>query len=412
MTEFLKLKDITKKIGAGSTPTGGNNVYCEQGIALIRSQNVLDMRFSYNGLAFIDDQQAEKLKGVTVKQNDVLLNITGDSIARSCIVPENILPARVNQHVSIIRCKDSESASYVNYYLQYLKKYLLQICRVGGTRNALTKEAIENLNIYLHEDHKKRAKLLSSLDAKIELNNRINNELEAMAKTLYDYWFVQFDFPDVNGKPYKSSDGKMEYNQRLQRKFPEGWKVTELGKVLKTMLGGTPSTKEASYWEIADIPWLSSSEIACFPIINSNQFITQKGIDNSAAVLLPKGSVVISIVRYIRPSILAIDACTNQSVVGIAETDELKNAFLYPYLCSQISRLMSLRTGAQQPHINKGVIDESLIIIPSSETLTEYYRCVNPVYKKIFNTSFETQQLTQLRDWLLPMLMNGQVRVN
>lgn len=261
-------------------------------------------------------------------------------------------------------------------------------------------------------EQQKITAVLSALDAKIELNNRIKTELEAMAKLLYDYWFVQFDFPDKNGKPYKSSGGKMEYNQKLQRKIPEGWKVKELGKFLKTMLGGTPSTKEASYWENADIPWLSSGEIACFPIINSNQFITQKGIDNSAAVLLPKGSVVISIVRYIRPSILAIDACTNQSVVGIAETDELKNAFLYPCLCSQISRLMSLRTGAQKPHINKGVIDESLIVVPSSITLNEYYRCVDPVYKKIFNTALETQQLTQLRDWLLPMLMNGQVRVD
>lgn len=262
------------------------------------------------------------------------------------------------------------------------------------------------------DTQQKIAAVLSALDAKIELNNRINTELEAMAKTLYDYWFVQFDFPDKNGKPYKSSGGKMDFNQRLQSNIPEGWKVKELGQVLKTMLGGTPYTKEASYWKNADIPWLSSGEIACFPIINSNQFITQKGIDNSAAVLLPKGSVVISIVRYIRPSILAIDACTNQSVVGITETDELKNAFLYPYLCSQVSRLMSLRTGAQQPHINKGVIDESLIIIPSSETLTKYYKCVNPVYKKILNTAFENQQLIQLRDWLLPMLMNGQVRVD
>src|SRR5258706_16338327 len=98
-----KLKDITSKIGSGATPKGGGNNYKAKGISLIRSQNVLDFKFSYDGLAFIDDEQADDLKNVIVKEDDVLLNITGDSVARVCKVPKEILPARVNQHVVIIR---------------------------------------------------------------------------------------------------------------------------------------------------------------------------------------------------------------------------------------------------------------------------------------------------------------------
>jgi len=260
----------------------------------------------------------------------------------------------------------------------------------------------------------KIASVLSALDSKIELNNRINAELEAMAKTLYDYWFVQFDFPDKNGKPYKTSSGKMVWNEELKREIPEGWEVRKIGKILKTSLGGTPSTKVKEYWENGKISWLNSGEIANFPIIDSELKITEAAIKNSATDLLPKGSVMLSITRHLRPSILGIDACANQSVIGILEKDDIKCYFLYPYLQNEIPRLMEMRSGAQQPHINKEIIDESFILLPNNETeiLKKYNAQVGHFYESIINKAFQNQKLTELRDWLLPMLMNGQVKVN
>jgi type I restriction enzyme S subunit len=193
--------------------------------------------------------------------------------------------------------------------------------------------------------------------------------------------------------------------------MPEGWEISRIGTVTKTELGGTPSTKIESYWENANIPWLSSAETASFPVISSEQMVTQSGIDNSAATLLPKGTVVISIVRYIRPSILGLDAATNQSVVGIKENNKLKSTFIYPYFCSEVPRLMGLRSGAQQPHINKGTIDDCPIAIPSSNILDNYYKIADPLYKEIINLAFQNNELTKLRDWILPMLMNGQITV-
>ena len=123
--------------------------------------------FCRNDIGYhVDEVQAEKLKNVIVEKNDILLNITGDSIARCTIVPEEILPARVNQHVSIIRCKNTEQSKYVMYYLQYIKKYLLQISKVGGTRNALTKEAIGKLPIKISDDCNKISKILDNIDQK------------------------------------------------------------------------------------------------------------------------------------------------------------------------------------------------------------------------------------------------------
>ncbi|MDI5895346.1 MULTISPECIES: restriction endonuclease subunit S [Flavobacterium] len=409
--EYKLLSDITTKIGSGATPKGGSSAYQDSGISLIRSQNVLDFKFSKDGLAYINKLQADKLNNVTVQKDDVLLNITGDSIARTCIVPDEILPARVNQHVSIIRSKAGYNPRYIHYYLMNMKPYLLQICGVGGTRNALTKEALLKLPIKISHQQNKIAKVLSDLDAKIELNNRINTELEAMAKMLYDYWFLQFDFPDSNGKPYKTSRGKMVWNEDLKRDIPEGWEVNELGNILNTDLGGTPSTKIEKFWG-GNIPWLNSGEIANFPIVESEAHITTEAILNSATTLMPAGTCVLSITRHLRPSILAIEACANQSVVGIFESEKFKSSFIYPYLKNEIPRLMTLRSGAQQPHINKGTVDESLMIDPSILVLEKYYKKANPIYKQIINNSFQNQELSSLRDWLLPMLMNGQVSVN
>ncbi|MBP1640416.1 MAG: restriction modification system specificity subunit [Bacteroidetes bacterium] len=260
----------------------------------------------------------------------------------------------------------------------------------------------------------KIANILTTLDSKISLNNRINAELEAMAKTVYDYWFVQFDFPNTEGKPYKSSGGKMVWSEELKREVPEGWEVFNIGKLLQTSLGGTPSTSIKDFWKNGTINWLNSGEIANFPIIDSELKITVDAIENSATELLPKGSVLLSITRHLRPSILGINACANQSVVGIKEAGDIKCYYLYPYLQNEIPRLMSMRTGAQQPHINKEIVDDSLIIMPpkDSNILKLYNSKVGHLYESIINNAFQNQQLSSLRDWLLPMLMNGQVKLD
>lgn len=177
-----KLVDICTKIGSGATPRGGKKAYCDKGISLVRSQNVLDLTFSNNGLAFINDKQAEKLNNVEVLDGDILLNITGDSVARACIMDSDFLPARVNQHVAIIRGKSDYVVNrYLLYFLQWRKEYLLQLASAGATRNALTKGMIEQLEIDLPflSEQKKIAALMGGIDDKIAINNKINKNLAA-----------------------------------------------------------------------------------------------------------------------------------------------------------------------------------------------------------------------------------------
>ena len=178
----VKLFQICDKIGSGATPKGGKEAYCNSGVSLVRSQNILDFSFSSEGLAYINEAQADKLKNVEVCKNDVLLNITGDSVARACIMDAEFLPARVNQHVAIIRGnKEYVLSSFILYYLQWKKDFLLQIASGGATRNALTKGMIEQLEVELPsiEQQTKIVSVLDVIQEKIKINEKINDNLAA-----------------------------------------------------------------------------------------------------------------------------------------------------------------------------------------------------------------------------------------
>ena len=393
MSEWKSLSSITSKIGSGSTPRGGNSVYSDSGISFIRSQNVLDMDFSTENLAFINDDQAEKLNNVIVEKNDILLNITGDSIARCTVVPEEILPARVNQHVSIIRCKNTEESKYVMYYLQYMKKYLLQISKVGGTRNALTKEAIGKLPIKISDDCNKISKILDNIDQKIQTNNQINQELEAMAKALYDYWFVQFDFPDQNGKPYKSSGGKMVYNPELKREIPEGWGNSILGEFADLYQPKTISDKDM----IEDGEYL---------VYGANGIIgrySEYNHEDSMVTISCRGNC--GIINITRP----YSWITGNSMV-VKPKDDIYNIDYISNLLLSLS-ISSVITGSVQKQLTRTSLVPLKVIIPNKEIIEKYRSITKASFEKRKSIQIEVEQLTQLRDWLLPMLMNGQVKV-
>lgn len=302
-------------------------------------------------------------------------------------------------------------------YTAYLLKAILGAASIDGKDKSTTpgvdRNVLHDLDVPFIEDvgeQKAVANLLGAIDDKIALSERLCAELEETAQLIYDYWFTQFDFPDESGRPYRSSGGKMIYNDSLKRCIPEGWRVERLGVLCDTRLGGTPDTSVAEYWG-EGVPWLSSAEVANTPIVRAGKSVTDLGIQNSATSFAPSGSVLLSITRYIRPSLLAIDACFNQSVVAITETDELKAGFLYPFIKGCVPRYLVLRTGAQQPHINKETVDDTMLCVPPKEILDIYYSRVAPLYAKVIHAAREIDRLESLRGWLLPMLMNGQVKI-
>lgn len=409
----IKLSNVCLRITDGShySPMG-----VEEGYPMLSVKDMLHHGFSYQDCKYISEEEYNNMlrNDCVPLINDVLIAKDGSYLKHVFVIKEEKKQAILSS-IGILRPDLNKiTPDYLKYYLHsnsvketVSKKY------VSGS--ALPRIILKNFGeieiiIKPISEQQKIAKVLSDLDAKIEINNKINAELEAMAKTIYDYWFVQFDFPDEEGKPYKSSGGIMVWNAKLKREIPEGWESNKLGNVLKTYLGGTPSTKIQKYWD-GNIPWMNSGEVINFPLISTEQYITEEAIKKSSTRFLKKGSVILSITRHLRVNILAIDSCINQSIAGIEENEKLKKSYIYFSVLNDIDRLMNLRTGAQQPHINKEIVDSSQLLLPNDEILKSFYKIVNPIFEQIINNAFQNQYLASLRDWLLPMLMNGQVTV-
>ena len=354
-----------------------------------------------------------------LKVGDIVIEKSGgsptQSTGRVIIITEELLKEK--QHIvcsnfcEAFRVKENWNPFYVFSYLQFLYNegvFFNFEGKTSGLKNLQMEQAFNSIDI---PEQKSDISVLASIDEKIALNRKINIELEALAKQIYDYWFVQFDFPNEDGKPYKSSGGKMVWNETLKREIPDGWEVSSYGKEFTVKLGGTPSTEISEYWKNGSYHWMNSGEVQLFPVTETEKTITQEAIDNSTTALLPTKSVLISITRHLRVTILGIDACINQSVVGFSESDKLKCLYTYYALKMEVPRLMNLRTGAQQPHINKETVEDCPIILPDDKVLEKYYLLTENVFDNILNIGKEILNLEKLRSYLLPLLMNGQITI-
>ena len=256
LDQTVRLRDVCVKIGSGATPRGGKQAYKGGATSLIRSQNIYNRGFHRAGLVYIDDDQAAELRNVDVKANDVLLNITGDSVARCCQVTADVLPARVNQHVAIIRPQPkSLNAQFLRYVLvspEY-QSQLLALASAGATRPALTKAMIEELDIPLPSlaDQEFIADVLGSIDDMIESNRRMNETLDALARALFQSWFVDFDPVRVSldGRPSTAIDPTTAalFPKHFDRSDdflrPQGWGVSRLGDHVDLIRGTTYKSK-------------------------------------------------------------------------------------------------------------------------------------------------------------------------
>ena len=256
------------------------------------------------------------------------------------------------------------------------------------------------------------ANVLKALDDKIELNNRINAELEAMVKTLYDYWFVQFDFPDANGKPYKSSGGKMVYNPVLKREIPEGWEASKIGALEPNIVTGkTPSKNNPSYFD-GNVPFITIGDIRGNTFITSTEeTLTESGAATQKNKFLPEGSICVSCIAS--PGLVGFvvgQAQTNQQINSIICSEEQNKYFMFFSIKSYFDGAKA-KTGNTFANMNKSDFSGIVILKPNKDTLIAYHNFVSPLFNKIKNCSLENLALIKLRDWLLPMLMNGQVTV-
>ena len=258
------------------------------------------------------------------------------------------------------------------------------------------------------------AGILGSLDEKIELNRKKIAELEALAKTIYDYWFVQFDFPDKNGKPYKSSGGKMVWNEKLKREIPAGWEVKPLEKACKRIQsGGTPESNNEAFYS-GDIPWFTTQELIDSWVFCSNRSITKSALENSAAKLFPPDTVLLAI--YAAPTvgrlaILAKESALNQACCGFVVGDDISKEYLFLFLYENRNKLNSIADGTAQKNLSVGKMRMFDVLIPTGEIMTLWRNIAEPLFDAIRTDSETAHILSRQRDALLPLLMNKQVSV-
>ena len=257
-------------------------------------------------------------------------------------------------------------------------------------------------------EQKKIASILSTLDAKIELNNRINTELEKMAKTLYDYWFVQFDFPDKNGEPYKSSGGKMVWHEELKREIPEEWEIGTLLNIA-TFVNGLacqkfrPKDNEDSF-RVIKIREMSDG------FTENSEFVTQKIPEK---IIVRNGDVLFSWSATLEVKIWTGGiGALNQHIFKIT-SENFPRSFYYFELLRYLQhfKMIAELRKTTMGHITQDHLKQSRIAIPAIELIRMLDLKINPILDKIVKNKEENQKLSELRDWLLPMLMNGQVKV-
>ncbi len=345
---------------------------------------------------------------------------TRDDIGIPTYIADDFDDVVLGYHCALITPHNDFSGAYLNAYLntKMAKKYFEGYASGSGQRYTLTLDSLNDIQIWAPEkkkDQEEIVKILNDIDQKINLNSRMNAELEAMAKQLYDYWFVQFDFPDENGKPYKSSGGKMVWNEKLKREIPEGWEVKELCKIAEIVNGATPLTSdETNYGN--DIIWITPYDLSNQKnkfIVKGQRSITQKGYDSCSTTLLPKGSVLMSSRAPI--GLLAIadtELCTNQGFKSFVPNDIEDSFYLYYYLQTNMPQIEQLGAGTTFREVSRDTMAHYSILYVNDRCLyREWAEKIKPLFKKQASLEKEIVQLTRLRDSLLPMLMNGQVTI-
>ena len=381
---MTRLGDICEKIGSGATPHGGKEAYCLEGISFVRSQNIGDFSFSANGLAHINNEQAKKLSNVELKPNDILLNITGDSVARTCIIDSEYLPARVNQHVAIIRGKnDIVLSSYLLYFLQWKKKYLLQLASAGATRNALTKSMIEQLEIELPtiEQQRKIAGVLDKIQEKIKLNQKINDNLEQQAAALFS-------------SLYNRSNTEVRYTDLIQ-----------------ILGGGTPKTGETAYWN-GNIAFFTPKDVGTPYTFITEKTITEEGLSHCNSRLYPVNTVFVTARGTVgKVGLSGVPMAMNQSCYALVgkETHQL---LVYFYTLKAVDRLKHKASGAVFDAITTRDFDSEQIMKLSDDDAKAFLCVAEPMFQEILNNGIENLQLSTLRDFLLPKLMSGEIDVS
>ena len=422
----MKLIDIIEVFIAGDW---GEETYSKEtpcAVTCVRGADIIPISeydFSAIPVRYIN-QQAYAKKCLQV--GDIIIEKSGgsptQSTGRVSLVSQELLDHAgaviCSNFCTAFRVKKGWNPLYVYYYLQFiynLGAFFNFEGKTSGIKNlqldaAFAAIPIEDISESIQNNI---VAILQGLERKIAINRQINQNLEAMAKQLYDYWFVQFDFPDENGRPYKSSGGEMVWNEKLKREIPKGWQASNVCSIADILSGGTPSKQEPMFWNNGTIPFFGPTDYSGSIFqIETAENITAKGLSRCASSLFDVGTIIITARGSIgKMVIVGTPMAMNQSCYALKSRN---NEFEYLFfLTAQLIECLKAKgSGSTFKSIISSDIEQSTLCIAPQSFITQFGLVVKPIFEKIKDNSFEIATLTKQRDELLPLLMNGQVSVN
>ncbi|MBQ2882825.1 MAG: restriction endonuclease subunit S, partial [Alphaproteobacteria bacterium] len=370
----------------------------------------------------------KSLSNRALREGDIVIEKSGgsptQSTGRVVYISKELLEEKqdivCSNFCAAFRIKPEWDAKYVYYYLQHVYNagvFFNFEGKTSGLKNLIMDTAFKSITIkkIAIETQRSIATVLSTIESKMAANRAINHYLEAMAKQLYDYWFVQFDFPDENGKPYKSSGGKMVWNEKLKREIPEGWSNVPLRDFADIYNGATPSTEVSSNYG-GDIIWITPKDLSD----QQSKFtyygyrnITSAGYNSCSTRLLPAKTILLSSRAPIGLiSIAMVDLCTNQGFKSLVCKDLQLYAYLYYYIRHHVKQIEQLGTGTTFKEVSReDLCTFPILEVKSTELMQQWLNQIEPIFMQQYELIKEINCLSKKRDELLPLLMNGQVSV-
>lgn len=375
--------------------------------------------------------QTGEIKEATLYVNDYSLKYNDFGLQQSKLWPKGTLCITIAANIAetailgidmcfpdsivgFIPDKNKTTSEYMYYVFEYIKKQIQN--RISGSiQDNINIDYLKGLEFRISPEQDKITNFLSNIDKKIINNEHIINTLESIAKTIYDYWFLQFDFPDENGKPYKSSGGKMVWNEELKREIPEGWEVKRLSDIIDVIDNrgkNPPFSERPTNYPILDVATLRSDG-RCIDYNNCSKFVDSLTYNTWFRAGHPKtGDILFSTVGSLAETKIFIEGdvygCIAQNVIGLRPHGSI-SSYLYQCLHSEKERIVGYKIGSVQPSLKVGHVLEHRINIPDESVLEKYEHIIKKVNKQIHSSIEEKRYLISLRDFLLPLLMNGQV---
>lgn len=411
---LTKVSEIIEEISMG--PFGSDikvDNFVETGVPVLNGANLPKFKLLEEEFRYVTPDKARTFRKAIAKRGDIVITHRG-TLGQISYIPDNskfkeYVISQSQFRVALNR-QLVDPAFFVYYFhtTEGQKRLLANKCHVGvpALAQATTNFRLIEIPLPSLPTQKKIAALLSALDSKIELNNRINAELEAIAKTLYDYWFVQFDFPDKDGKPYKTSRGKMVWNEELKREIPEGWDSGELKDIANITMGQSPPGE--SYNELGDgmIFYQGCTDFG-------NRFPTVRKYTTEPTRFAKEGDILLSVRAPVGTLNIAKENCCIGR--GLASLNSKDNCIGYLFgVMVNLKQIFDRRNvdGTTFGSITKDDLFSLKVVMPTNNILEKYHILINSSFEKQNQLELENIKLTELRDWLLPMLMNGQVKVS